>query len=258
MSATPTDRLRAHAMWMENFSSATDSGLPIVLTLKLFAEHFPDPALRAVSGKLATAMEDGQTITSACREFPTIFDPCTLALIQCGEVGGILDTTLRRAAQRLTWEADLDDRITRRFGSFAEAIRLVITTSSSESPAAKFLEVIAPKVPAIDALTQALGTARSCRALAVCLSSGTPIIDATEAAAVNAQHHQFSASLRTMRNALGDGKTCAEGLTHDGSPFSAMTIQLIAIGESTGALDLMFERIANDAERDVIRLLDQS
>jgi type IV pilus assembly protein PilC len=75
------------------------------------------------------------------------------------------------------------------------------------------------------------------------LSSGVAILEALEIVAKTAGNKTIENAIYVVRSDIAEGRTMADPLLESGV-FPAMVCQMIAVGESTGALDAMLEKIA--------------
>jgi type IV pilus assembly protein PilC len=76
------------------------------------------------------------------------------------------------------------------------------------------------------------------------ISSGVPILDGLEITAKTAGNKVIETAVMEVRNAVTEGKTLAEPLMKS-KVFPPMVTHMIAVGESTGALDTMLSKIAD-------------
>jgi type IV pilus assembly protein PilC len=108
------------------------------------------------------------------------------------------------------------------------------------------------KVPVIGGLLRKVAVAKFTRTLGTMVSSGVPILDALEVVARSAGNKVVEEGIFYTREKISEGKTMAEPLAESGV-FPGMVIQMIAVGENTGALDQMLSKIADfyDEEVDV-------
>ncbi len=86
-------------VFTRQFSTMIDAGLPLVQGLTILAEQSENPTFKAVLKEITKDVEGGSTLAEAMKKHPKIFDSLFVNLVAAGEVGGILDTILRRLAQ---------------------------------------------------------------------------------------------------------------------------------------------------------------
>ena len=108
------------------------------------------------------------------------------------------------------------------------------------------------KVPLFGSLLRKVAVAKFTRTLGTMVSSGVPILDALEVVAKSAGNKIIEEAVMYTREKISEGKTMAEPLAESGV-FPGMVVQMIAVGENTGALDQMLSKIADfyDEEVDV-------
>jgi type IV pilus assembly protein PilC len=106
------------------------------------------------------------------------------------------------------------------------------------------------KIPVIGMLLRKIAVARFCRTLATLTSSGVPILDGLEITAKTAGNAIVEDAIMAVRKSVEEGKTVSEPLA-DTKVFPAMVVQMINVGEQTGALDQMLSKIAEFYEDEV-------
>lgn len=99
------------------------------------------------------------------------------------------------------------------------------------------------KLPIFGILLRKVAVAKFTRTLGTLISSGVPILDGLEITAKTAGNKIIERSVMDVRQAISEGKTLAEPLMKS-KVFPPMVTHMIAVGESTGALDSMLNKIA--------------
>ncbi len=110
------------------------------------------------------------------------------------------------------------------------------------------------KLPIFGILTIKASVARVTRTLATLLSSGVAILEALTIVAKVAGNKVVEESLVVARARISEGRSMSEPLEESGV-FPPMVVQMIQVGESTGALDSMLNKIADFYEEDVDNLV---
>jgi type IV pilus assembly protein PilC len=110
------------------------------------------------------------------------------------------------------------------------------------------------KIPLFGVLAIKASVARVTRTLATLLSSGVPILESLVIVAKVAGNKVVEESLVTARLRISEGRSMSEPLQQSGV-FPPMVVQMIQVGESTGALDNMLNKIADFYEEDVDNLV---
>jgi len=100
------------------------------------------------------------------------------------------------------------------------------------------------KLPVFGPLLKKVAVARFSRTFSTMLSSGVPILDALDICARTAGNKVIESGLQKTRAAISEGKTIAEPLRAAGM-FPGMVVQMIAVGEQTGAMDAMLSKLAD-------------
>lgn len=108
------------------------------------------------------------------------------------------------------------------------------------------------KMPIIGEVLRKVAVARFTRTLGTMISSGVPILDALEVTAKTAGNRTVEDGIFYVRAKIAEGKTIAGPLLETGV-FPSMVVQMIGVGEATGAMDTMLGKIADfyDEEVDV-------
>jgi type IV pilus assembly protein PilC len=106
------------------------------------------------------------------------------------------------------------------------------------------------KLPVFGPLFQKIAVARFSRTLGTLVSSGVPILDGLTIVSKTAGNKTIETAILSARTSIREGETIAEPLGRSGM-FPPMVIQMISVGESTGALDSMLSKIADFYEEEV-------
>lgn len=288
-------------IFTRQFSTMIDAGLPLVQGLQILAEQSENPTFKVILKKINSDVEGGSTLAEALKKHPEVFDNLFVNLVAAGEVGGILDTILRRLAVFIEKAEKLKSQIKGAmtypivvmaiaiivivvilvfvipvfedmFKSFGSALpvptQIVVNMSAfiqgywylifgalfaviflfkryRNTPGGrKTTDALALKLPVFGDLLKKTAVARFTRTLGTMLSSGVPILDALEIVAKTSGNVIIEEILFEVRGSIAEGQTIAEPLSEN-EIFPGMVIQMIAVGEATGALDTMLEKIAD-------------
>jgi type IV pilus assembly protein PilC len=106
------------------------------------------------------------------------------------------------------------------------------------------------KAPIIGMILRKIAVARFCRTLATLTSSGVPILEALDITARTSGNAIVEDAIINVRKSVEGGKTIVEPLRESGV-FPNMVGQMIGVGEQTGALDAMLNKIAEFYEDEV-------
>src|SRR3954466_138139 len=105
------------------------------------------------------------------------------------------------------------------------------------------------KMPVGGPVLRTIAVARFTRTLGTLVQSGVPILDSLEICAVTAGNVVIEAAVMHVRQSISEGKNMAEPLTET-KVFPDMVVQMIGVGEQTGALDQMLNKIADFYEEE--------
>lgn len=114
----------------------------------------------------------------------------------------------------------------------------------------KFFHRVFLSLPIFGPLFQKIAVARFTRTLGTLLSSGVPIMDALEVVAKTAGNVIVEEAILHVRAKIAEGKNMVEPLMEK-KVFPSMVVQMLGVGEQTGALDTMLSKIADFYEEEV-------
>ncbi len=100
------------------------------------------------------------------------------------------------------------------------------------------------RLPVVGSLLQRIAVARFSRTLGTMVSSGVPILESMDIVAKTAGNKIIEEAIVSARGSISEGKTIAEPLA-ESKVFPPMVTQMVAVGEATGALDVMLNKIAD-------------
>ena len=106
------------------------------------------------------------------------------------------------------------------------------------------------KIPVFGDLLRKVAVAKFTRTMGTMLASGVAILEALDIVAKTAGNKTVEKAIYNVRKGIAEGRTMADPLAQSGV-FPAMVCQMIGVGESTGALDAMLEKIADFYDEEV-------
>ena len=106
------------------------------------------------------------------------------------------------------------------------------------------------RLPVFGDLLRKVAVAKFTRTLSTIITSGVPILDGLEIVAKTSGNRTIEKAILKTKERIAEGKTIAEPLAESGV-FPAMVVQMITVGESTGALDVMLAKVADFYEDEV-------
>jgi type IV pilus assembly protein PilC len=114
----------------------------------------------------------------------------------------------------------------------------------------RFFHKMLLKMPIVGPVMRKIAVARFTRTLGTLLSSGVPILDAMEIVAKTAGNMVVEEAIMYARQKISEGKNMAQPLAET-DVFPPMVVQMVGVGEQTGALDAMLSKIADFYEEEV-------
>jgi type IV pilus assembly protein PilC len=114
----------------------------------------------------------------------------------------------------------------------------------------RVLDGLLLKIPVVGMLLRKISVARFCRTLGTLTASGVPILDGLEITGKTAGNAIIEDAVMSVRKSVEEGKTISEPLAQT-KVFPSMVVQMINVGEQTGALDQMLSKIADFYEDEV-------
>jgi len=107
------------------------------------------------------------------------------------------------------------------------------------------------RVPIFGDLIKKTALARFSRTLSTLLSSGVNILDALEITAKTSGNKVVENAIMKARSSIKEGETIAAPLSQEKRVFPPMVVQMITIGEATGGIDEMLNKVADFYEGEV-------
>jgi type IV pilus assembly protein PilC len=112
------------------------------------------------------------------------------------------------------------------------------------------LDTLILKIPIIGDLLRKVAVARFCRTLGTLTSSGVPILEGMDITARTAGNLVIQNAIMKSREAVEQGRNIAGPLAET-KVFPPMVVQMVGVGEATGALDAMLSKVADFYEDEV-------
>lgn len=299
-------------VFTRQFSTMIDAGLPLVQGLTILAEQMENRTFKAILKEITKDVEGGSTLAEALKKHPKVFDALFVNLVAAGEVGGILDTIMRRLADYIEKSEALKKRIKgamtypavvvaiailvvavilifvipvfeEMFSDFGAALpgptQMVVNMSRfmksnlhwviiavaaliflfkkyrNSKGGRKTTDTIALKLPVFGDLLKKTAIARFSRTLGTMIQSGVPILDSLEIVAKTSGNVVLEEIIFEVRASIAEGQTIADPLSET-DIFPGMVVQMISVGEATGALDTMLNKIADFYDDEVDSAVD--
>jgi type IV pilus assembly protein PilC len=117
------------------------------------------------------------------------------------------------------------------------------------------IDALVLKLPVFGMLLRKVAVAKFTRTMGTMLASGVAILEALDIVAKTAGNRTIEKAIYNVRSGIAEGRTMADPLSESGV-FPSMVCQMISVGESTGALDAMLEKIADFYDEEVDQAVD--
>ncbi len=294
------------SLFSRQLSAMISAGIPVTRALFTLSKQTSNSTFRDALESIARNVEGGMNLTDAFSAYPRIFPDIYVAMIQSGELGGILEITLARLSEQLQKEKQIKDNvksatfypkmligfalllffgmliflvpifqqytsdgqtvpgITRMIYKMSESVRsrwyvwiLAIGAIAFgiwgfiKSPAGKKIwDRFKFKVPIFGDLIHKSVIARFSRTLSTLLDGGIPVVQAMQSAGPTSGSLLVAEAVKEATHRIEEGKNISAPLEESGV-FPPMVIHMIAIGEETGSLPSLLEKIAEFYEDEV-------
>ena len=136
-------------------------------------------------------------------------------------------------------------------GGLVFALRWYRSTESGR----RNIDALLLKLPVVGSLLQRIAVARFSRTLGTMVSSGVPILESMDIVAKSAGNKVIEEAIVKARMSISEGKTIADPIA-EAKVFPVMVTQMVAVGEATGALDTMLNKIADFYDEEVDAAVD--
>ena len=103
--------IKEKALFANKLSAMVDAGVPIMRSLDLMRRQQKSALFRRALAAMTDDVNQGGTLASAMRRWPKVFDNLSIAMVEAGEAGGVLDETLKRLAKLLEENARLQNQL---------------------------------------------------------------------------------------------------------------------------------------------------
>ena len=114
---------------------------------------------------------------------------------------------------------------------------------------------LALKVPIVGDIVNNAVVARFSRTLATTFAAGVPLVEALDSVAGAAGNNEYAMAIKQVREDVTTGQTLNNAIRNT-NMFPSMLIQMVSIGEESGALDTMLDKVATHFEEAVDNAVD--
>ena len=103
--------IKEKAVFASKMAALVNAGVPIVRSIDLMASQQKLPLFKRALESISLEVNQGISLGEALRRWPKVFDKLTIAMVEAGEAGGVLDESLKRLAKLLEDNAKLQNQI---------------------------------------------------------------------------------------------------------------------------------------------------
>ena len=119
----------------------------------------------------------------------------------------------------------------------------------------KFMDRLALKVPVFGDVIMKASIARWCRTLSTMFAAGVPLVESLDSVAGAAGNYVYHDATKRIQAEVSSGTNLTTAMTN-AVVFPSMVLQMVAIGEESGALDAMLGKVADFYEQEVDEAVD--
>ncbi|HTC91925.1 MAG TPA: type II secretion system F family protein [Terriglobales bacterium] len=161
-----------------------------------------------------------------------------------------LDVTLPLMTRVVIGLSDAIGRFGWVFVLFLIVLIVAIKYARTSSEGRLFFDKLLLKLPVLGQILRKIAVARFTRTLGTLITSGVPILEGLSITARTSGNAVLEQSIMKVRKAVEEGRTIVDPLRESGV-FPNMVVQMIGVGEATGAMDAMLQKIADFYEDEV-------
>lgn len=206
--------------YLRVYSLLINAGVSLMRSMDVLTGHITHPELRAAHLDVMRQVEEGSTLSAAMMAHPSVFSGFLIYLVRAGEVGGVLDVTMERAADFYEQQVVLQ-----RDRTVQQAAALVLGRGDEERYGAAMAE--AEQLTVLQYFCTMFGTM---------LGAGVPILLTMQTAA-DILPESMAEAVRAMAVALREKEVSSLAPRFAAAGFPAEVVTLVDIGEQCGTLD---------------------
>jgi type IV pilus assembly protein PilC len=103
--------IKEKAVFASKMAALVNAGVPIIRSIDLMASQQKMPLFKRALQSVSLEVSQGTSLAEALRRWPKVFDKLSIAMVEAGEAGGVLDESLRRLAKLLEDNSKLQNQI---------------------------------------------------------------------------------------------------------------------------------------------------
>lgn len=286
------------SLYFNQLASMIHAGTTIGQALHIMGENAPNKALRQASGEMYVRVQSGTPMSVCMESYPGMFTPLQIGMLSAGERGGFLENMLGRLAMYSERDYHLQQTVKREtfypkalvfcailipaipslvlggLWSYLATVGPPLLVILAVSLFLKFSRFVSPLalrksgiqygwdqakllIPVAAKVTRALSTAKFSRALAALYSAGVGPGESVRLAAGASGNEVIARSTMQIIPLLERGERMTTALESTGH-FPPMVLQMMRVGEDSGALDEQLDKAADFLETDAETAIKQA
>jgi type IV pilus assembly protein PilC len=275
-------KLKQIAIFCRQFATMVNSGLPILRALSILGDQTESKELAKVLVQTRMDVEQGASLSNAMVKHPKAFNNLFISMIRAGETGGVLDQVLlvlimvamllfvvpqfETIYANLGGTLPLPTRILLAvsdafreywymvlFGAIGLAIGLRRYKRTSSGRAR--IDGLKIRVPVFGPLFHKVAIARFSSTFGMLLHAGVPILGALDIVKDTVDNQVISRAVDDVKGSVREGESIAKPLSKH-AVFPPMVVQMMAVGEETGAVDTMLDKVSEFYNQEVSASVD--
>ena len=258
------------------------AGLPLLRALELIHKQERNPYFKEVLGNIADSVSQGNNFSEALQAHPKVFDRLFVNMVKAGEAGGVLDKVLDRLAKFREKAQRIQKKVKAAmvYPGVVVTVAIVIVyilmvkvvpsfekmlegQKANMPPLTKYVVMwlstpkgkeifdrIVFKLPKIGTFVQIVSVSRFARTFGTLMASGVPILQSITITRDTLDNVVIAKSLERVHDRVRDGEPLSVPLEQSGV-FPQMVTSMIQVGEETGQLPEMLNRVADIYDEEV-------
>ncbi|TMG90000.1 MAG: type II secretion system F family protein [Betaproteobacteria bacterium] len=282
------------SLFTRQMATMMKAGVPLLQSFDIVGKGHANPAVARLLMGIKTDVETGSSLASAFRKYPLHFDALYCNLVAAGEQAGILETLLERLATYKEKILGIKSKIKAAlFYPIAiivvafiitavimifviPAFKEVFTSFGADLPAptlfvmgvsnffVNYWYIIFPaviggtwvlKVPVFGDLIKKSTIARWTRTLSIMFAAGVPLVEALDSVGGASGNYVYAVATKEIQRKVSTGTSLTASM-QESNVFPNMVVQMVSIGEESGALDAMLGKVADFFEAEVDDAVD--
>ena len=250
-----------------------EAGLPLIRSLKTLSRQSKNPAIKKILDETASSVEGGATFSEALAQHPKSFDKLYLNMIRAGEAAGKLELILDRLAMFMEKAAKIQGKVKSAMvypiivlcvagiicamsehylimvgGIFGLVILIKIVL---KIPFLRFyIDWVKYNMPLFGPIVSKSAISKFGRTLGTLMGSGVPVLNSLTIVKETSGNEVVATAVVKVYEAVKEGEGMASPLQAT-RIFPEMVISMIEVGEETGKLPEMLDKIADTYDEEV-------